>query len=379
MAERKRVLSEVAYRSVISEAKARGSATYAGEQREREGLGLHPLVDPSAYGVIRRSLPRFQQDGDVWVIPNGVPMLETTLLDTTGSMGKNVSIALEVLKTAYQLLTEGSNAVLARYDLQVMHEIFGDVTDKYILKRSQAEMDVEIAKQLTYMDPERQGGDEPEDPQYGLFGDAYLTSAGINKYSLKYYHFTVSDAPGRYELDAKNLLRVFGSTVFEKLAENGQQIDRGHLPELDQILADLRKNAHAFFLQVNDSPGTARFWGKLYGESKLKLPRTELLGHVKAVIIGLTEGTLDLQSVEEFLRNAQVTREDARAMVRAVADIPLGAQKALPNFHKIPLAGSVFANKGDLWPIDKSAIPPVIPPKDEKGAKKPPKKGKMWL
>lgn len=374
--ERKRIVSEKAYRRVIEEAKLMGSATHVGEQREREGLGLHPLVDPSEYGVIRRSLQRFRQDGDVWTLPNGTPMAETTLLDTTGSMGGNVGIALVVLETAYKLLTEGPHAVLARYDVQVMHEIFGDVTDKYILKRSQFEMDVEIAKQLTYMSPERAGGDTPEDPQYGLFGDAYLTSAFINQYGLKYYHFTVSDAPGRYYVDTANLTRVFGPTVFERLAENGQQIDRGHL-QLNQILADLRKNAHTFFFQVNNDSEATRFWGKLYGECMLKLPRTELLGHMKAVVIGLTEGTLDLQSVEEFLRNAQIGRDDARAILRAVADIPVGAQKTLPNFDKIPLAGSVFTNKGDLWPIDKNMVPSKI--EEKKDAKKPPKKGKVWL
>lgn len=373
MAVRKRVLSEIAYRSVVTLAREKGSATHAGEQREREGLGLHPLVDPSGYGVIRRSLPRFQEEGGVWVLPNGVPMLETTLLDTTGSMGDNVSIALDVLKTGYQLLSGGPNAVLGRYDLQVMTAIFGDVTDKYILKRSQAEMDVEIANQLTYMNPERQGGDTPEDPQYGLFGDAYLTQAAINAYGLKYYHFMVSDAPGRNRVDSKQLVRVFGPTVFEKVHENGHQISEKNLPSTKEIVADLLKNTHVFFLQVDRHKETTDFWYDIFGaDHMIVLPRTELLAQVKAVAIGLTEGILDLQSAEDFLRSTQVSREDARSIVRAISDIPIGAQAMLPNFNKIPLAGAQFAKKGDLWPMDESAVPPKKP-------KTKPGKNDTWL
>lgn len=352
----KRVLSDVAYARVADEAIKAGSATHIGEKRQSQGLGLHPLVDPSAYDVIRRSISWLEPEGDHFTLLRGVAMLEETRLDTTGSMGNNVEIAMEVLPATYKLLSSGSSAVLCRYDLQMITSIFGDVCDKYVLCRSQAEMDERIAEQMTYMFPEHKGGDTPEDPQYGLFGGAFLTWTSINQYGLKYYDFTVSDAPGRDYLDAKILVRVFGNSVFEKMTENGYQINPQKLPSTKEVVNSLSQRAHVFFLQVGNSVETAQFWRRIYGsERTVVIPKTELLPYVKAAIIGLTEGVLDIQTTEEFLRNSNLPQTDARQITRAVAGIPIGAQAALPNFGKIPLRGAKFAKKGDMWPIGTSA------------------------
>ncbi|MBI2055955.1 MAG: hypothetical protein HYT37_01075 [Candidatus Sungbacteria bacterium] len=375
----KNTLSYVSYRRVKAEAELAGSATHKGEQRRREGLGLHPLVDPAGYDVIRRSISRMNPEGDYFILPRGVAMLEETRLDTTGSMGHNVEIALEVLPKTYELLASGPKAVLKRYDVQMITSIFGDIGDNYVLCRSQAEMDEKIAEQMTLMIPEHRGGDTPEDPQYGLFGGAYCTSADINKYELKYYDFTVSDAPGRAKLDRGTLVRVFGDSVFEKVLENGYQIDKKILPSTKEVVNDLLKQAHAFFLQVGHDGETNSFWTSMFGNERVViLPQTQLLPHVKAAIIGLTEGVLDLQTTESFLRTAGLNQEDARDIVRSVSNIPIGAQKILPNFDKIPLKDAKFAKKGDLWPIgDETVI--KTPSSKKKGNGTPPKKGKMWL
>lgn len=331
----------------------KGSTSYAGEQRRREGLGLHPLVDPAGYGLVRKSLPRYVDlpDGRL-LLANGLPMLEETLLDTTGSMGRNVELAFRVLPTTYRLLTEGTHPVLGRYDPQLISAIFGDVEDHTILHRSQAESDDKIAEQLTFMVPERAGGDVPEDPDYGLFGAAYLTDAFINRYGLSSYHTTVTDAPGRGRIDPKNLVRVFGETVFDKVRDNGFQITEGDLPTTKEIVAELLKHAHAFVIQVGNARETARFWSDIYGvERVVVVDSTQLLPFVKAAIIGLTEGVLDLQSITAYLESVGCSKTEARDITRAVAGIPIGAQAALPNFAKIPLKGSVFAKKQDLWPI----------------------------
>lgn len=347
-----RTLSAVAYRSVESRTKAAGSTTFAGLQRHREGRGLDPLVDPKGFGLIRRSISRFVEDGDRLVLARGVAMLEETRLDTTGSMGHNVAVAFRRLPKTYELLAEGEDAVLGRYDTQMITSIFGDVCDSYVLCRSQAEMDEKIAEQMTMMVPEGGGGDSDEDPQYGLFGAAYLTKAAINDYGLKYYDFTISDARGRFGLDRDTLIRVFGETVFETVAENGHQINPKKLPDLIEVVRDLKKRAHAFFLQVGNNPSVTSFWTEVFGdECVVVLPNTELLPQVKAAIIGLTEGVLDLQSVEDYLVKHDVSKEDAKTIARSLAKIPIGAQAELPNFDKIPPKGSIFANKGDLWPI----------------------------
>ncbi|OGZ44453.1 MAG: hypothetical protein A3J55_04395 [Candidatus Ryanbacteria bacterium RIFCSPHIGHO2_02_FULL_45_17b] len=386
-----KVLSDAAYTVVARRAGAAGSATHIGEQREREGKGLHPLVDPSGYDVIRRSISRFNPEDDHFVLPCGVAMLEETRLDTTGSMGNNVEIAMRVLPATYKLLAAGANAVLGRYDTQMITSIFGDVCDKYVLCRSQAEMDEKIAEQMTFMVPEGDGGDATEDPQYGFFGGAYLTWSNINPYGLKYYDFTVSDADCRMRLDPETLIRVFGSSVFEKAVENGHQISRKNIPDTKEVVADLQKRAHAFFLQVGASSGITRFWKAVFGEDHvIIIPRTELLPHVKAAVIGLTEGVLDLQMVEEFLLGAQedesfigyttkIDRGDARKIRDAIRGIPIGAQAALSNFSKIPLRGARFAKKGDIWPVGNTEEVKRESGAKEKKAPGGKKKGSMWL
>ncbi|MES2931228.1 MAG: hypothetical protein V4682_00835 [Patescibacteria group bacterium] len=350
------VLSEVAYRGVADTARAAGSATHRGEQRHREGKGLDPLVDPSGFGVIRRSLSWYEPRGDKFELLRGVAMLEETRLDTTGSMGRNVEIAMKVLPTTYELLATGANPVLGRYDTQMITSIFGDVCDHYVLNRSQAELDERIAEQMTLMVPEGGGGDNPEDPQYGIFGGAFLTQTTISAYDLKHYDFTISDAPGRHIIDPDTLIRVFGKDVFDRLVENGHQINKKNIPDLKETVQALLTRAHAFFLQVGGESNANRFWTSVYGPDRvIVIPRTELLPQVKAAIIGLTEGVLDLQSVEDYLQTAGLESADAKSIARSVSKIPVGAQAELPNFDKIPLRGALFENKGDLWPIAANA------------------------
>jgi len=338
-----------------------GSATSAGEQRQKEGKGLHDLVDPSRYGVIRPSRNRYVEvDGGLWQLYHGPKIGIESLLDTTGSMGGNVALAMGCLPSLYGMLSGEKNALLGRYDIDIATSVFGDMSDKYVLQRSQFEMtDEKIHEQMTCMYPEKGGGDADEDPQYGIFAAAYLTNSMIARvYGLKWYHFTISDACGRSYIDANTLKRVFGDDVFKILAEDGQQISQRNLPDTAQVVQDLLKSAHGFFLQVGDNASTTRFWRSLYGKERvILLPETQYLPHIQAAVIGLTEATLDLQSVQEFLCSEGMPKVMARDVSRALSGIPLGAQAALPNFNKIPKRGDLFKNKGDAWPVDASELP----------------------
>lgn len=340
-----------------------GPATARAEQTARETGKLNPLVDPAGYGVIRRSLPRLEKQTDgTWLLTVGTPMPIETRVDTTGSMGGNVDVALRVLPAAYELAAE----VLPGYDLQIATGIFGDVRDRFVLCRPQFEMVAEkIVEQLTLMVPERDGGDAPEDPHYGLFGAAYLTAAHIVRLGLKGYDFTVSDAPARDILDERQLKRIFGDEVFEKVVENGHQLNRRDLPTTQDVVHDLLTRSHAFFLQVESDTYVTSFWTKVFGRDRVVvLPSTELLPQVQAVIIGLTEGTLSLDQVSSFLRKHNVHEGDAQKIIRSVSNIPIGAQAALPNFSKLPKAGDLFREKTDLWPVDSKELKAGKPGKD---------------
>jgi hypothetical protein len=351
-----RRLTREAFTGVEETVKAAGGDTsHAGRQRQKEGKGLDPLVDPAGYELIRRSLPRYvEQPNGSFLLTNGVPMLMETRFDTTGSMGGNVDLAFASLPKSYDLIAGGENPVLGRYDPQILNAIFGDVQDNYVLYRSQAEMDVEIANQLTLMVAEKDGGDTTEDPDYGIFGGAYLTDAFINKYGLKYYDFTVTDAPCRTRIDRANLVRVFGPTVFEKAKQNGYVLNESQLPATQEMIDELKKHTHAFVLCVGS--GAAEHWVRLYGKDRVVIIEdTSVLPYVEAAIIGLTEGVLELQSVEEYLCLVGCSAIKARSITRAVAGTPISAQTILPNFSKIPLKGTLFAKKGDMWPMTEAA------------------------
>lgn len=87
------------------------------------------------------------------------------------------------------------------------------------------------------------------------------------------------------------------------------------------------------------------------------MERIEDLPHTMGTIIGLTEGTFDLQAAVDFLEAANLTKRAAQGIVDSVAHIPIGAQRALPNFNRLPKKGDVLLEKTDLWPVDPKDIP----------------------
>lgn len=325
--------------------------TRMAEQQAHSTGKLEPLVDPSGFGIIRLSLPRVEKietdEGEKYKLLVGCPMPIETRVDTTGSMGGNVDVAMEILPEAF----ESFKKVLESYDIQVATGIFGDVCDRFVLCRPQFEMEAsKIMHQLVMMVPERQGGDEPEDPDIGIFGGAYLCRHYINRIGLKGYDFTVTDAPGRGRIDEKELVRVYGEEVFDKVTENGHQFDRRGSIDLDDVWSALLDRAHAFVLQVENSQSAERFWGEHVGKERLvKLPNTKYLPHVQAVIIGLTEGTLALTEVVDFLKEMNMQQDLAEAVTESVSNIPIGAQSQLPNYEEIPVKGDLFDGKPDVW------------------------------
>lgn len=355
--------------------KGDGPVTKVAERQAIDTRKLHPLVDPAGYGVIRRSLPRLEKmPNGLFRLTVGTPLNIETRSDTTGSMGNNVDVIARVLPYLY----DGCAEMAKRYDLQVATGVFNDVGDLFVLCRPQFEMEPEkIVQQLSLLVPLRGGGDSDEDGHYGLFGAAFLTDAHIVKLGLKGYDFTVTDAPSRDRFDVDTLVRVFGKEVFEKTAENGFPVSKKDLPSTKEVVQNLLQRAHAFVFQVEDHPETTRFWERTHGKERvILLPDSSLLCQTQAAIIGLTEGTLDLGTCEEFLLAHQVPAHHVKDLVRSLAKIPLGAQASLPNFGKIPKKDDLFETKTSLWPIDPADV--QAPEEPEGGGKKKKKPGIDW-
>ena len=336
------VMSKESYSAALREHGITGfkDVTKAAEQRAYETGHLSEIVDP-AINPIRLSKIRVNPHRKKWIITVGCPMDIEVSCDTTGSMGSEVDTEMEILPNLYEAVTK----VLPGYDPQLCLGIFGDVyADEFGLCRPQFEMEaMKIVHYLSEMAPQRNGGDEPEDPQYAMFARAYLTDAYTNRIGLKGYHFIVTDATCHNQLDRTGIEHVFGEQIFDNELK-----DMKRTPTVTETIKELKKKTHQFILVVRSSNAT-RFWCKQCGEkSVIKIDSTRQLPEVISAIIGLTEGTLDVTELKQHLGF-----KDSSALITQLSGIDIGAQArlrhALP--HPVPKIGDIFLKKGDIWPI----------------------------
>ncbi len=329
--------------------RAKTSVTYEAEQHSRNTGKLDPSVDPAVM-VIRRSLPRFEETPDgKFRLTVGCPMDIESTCDTTGSMGSNVQTMIEVLPETYGMISK----VLPGYDPQLALGIFGDKCDRFVMNRPQFEMTAEkIVNYVTKLVPESYGGDGPEDPQYAIFGAAYLTNTYVNRLGLKGYHFCISDAPFHDDLDPNILERIYGKHVWQELVDNGfGEITRRNLPDFDDMFKALHARAHAFFIGIGEIPSK---WTRYYDRAHLiEIESTRYLPQIEAAIIGLTEGTIEPMDVRKWLRDNQVSNYNIDLAMHGLKNIQFAAQRDLEKASglKIPQKGDLFATKQDLQPI----------------------------
>ena len=328
--------------------RASKSVTAKAEQKSRSTGKLDPSVDPAVM-VIRRSLCPFEETPDGrYVLSVGCPMDIESTCDTTGSMGGNVQTMIEVLPETYDTIAK----VLPGYNLQLALGIFGDKCDRFVMNRSQFEMTAEkIVGCISNLVPERNGGDLPEDPQYAVFGAAYLTNTYTNRLGLKGYHFVITDAPMHRDLDPDIIERIYGKNVWQALIDNGHpEITRTSLPDVYDLFKDLHKRAHAFLIEVY---GPISDFDRFYDQAhRVCISDTRCLPAIEAAIIGLTEGTLQPMDIRQFLKNNQVSEYDIRRAMDGLNNVRFGAQRELEqkSGNRIPQKGDIFASKQDLQP-----------------------------
>lgn len=346
--------------AVRSSTVAGQAATARGAETVRNTGKLDPLVDPAEYGVIRESRIRLEHKSNgLFAVTVGAPVPIEYRLDTTGSMGDNVDRALKVLPNLCESVTQ----VLPGRDPHYCASIFADAADQFVLCRGQFEMLADrMVNQLTLMHPEGGGaGNGGEDPQLGFFGAAFLTKAYFQRIGMKSYDFTLTDEPVHENLSISLLERVFGPNVMEKVKENGFEMSPRNLPTVADVVAEMSKRVHAFCIMIGTRDDAKKCWLDLYGRERIIFFRNDIrieyAPQTMAAVIGLTEGTLDLSSVPDFLASFEVEKAEAKKIANAISGIAIGAQKALPNYNKIPKAGDYFAAKTDLWPVDPSDVP----------------------
>lgn len=365
-------------RAATVKTRGKGSATFEGEERVRQGKGLDPLVDPKGlekYGPMRGSGNLLIPEGDVFNLKFGVAMPSQTDCDLTGSMGGNVDVFFRVQPKLQKLLNDPKTGVLRRYQTQMCTGAIQDQVDRFAYERSQFEPDNEVERQMGLLVPERGGGDSTEDYQLSMFAAAYLTDASITKYGLRGYYYMVGDADSRTKFEQGLLERVFGPKVLE-VALDGSRT----MPTMDKVVKKLRSDWHHFYLNVKGSRYNRDFWSEILGKDRVVDIQTNDLAEVQAVISGLTEGVFDLQSAVFFLKEVgRLADYEAKRIVDTCGGIPIGLQTTFANFDKIPMAGAKFASREDIWPIgSKESSPGVKPSKESEPKPAVEKKKKGW-
>lgn len=337
------------------------SVTHRGEQRARRGEGLDALVNPLSHAGSREAVNLLiPQDDGKFLLRDGVAMPVLNLVDTTGSMGGNVEVAFKGLPDSIRMLVQSPRSVLSRYHVQIATGVVQDVGDLFPLEISEFEPDNEIENQMGLLVPEHNGHDETEDYQAALWYAAYRIRTSVVKYGIKGYCFVTGDEKGRGQMD---------SSLAKRIADVQLQSD---IPST-KIGSEIAKTWHPFYLQVGAKSHATGWWQQILGEEHVIMLPSDILclAAVQSAIIGLTEGTLDLQSVADFLvaetAESQICRLDKRAaaeIARRISHIPVGAQQKLPGFDRIPEKGSVFASRDDLWPVGLAAVTATKPPDD---------------
>lgn len=122
------------------------------------------------------------------------------------------------------------------------------------------------------------------------------------------------------------------------------------IPSVTTMVEELKRQTHQFVLVLSDYyySDTVDMWRDLCGKkSVIVIDSTSQLPVIVSAIVGLTEGTLDVTDLKEHLGGG------GAELIAQLSNIEIGAQAklrhALP--HPIPKVGDIFANKGDLWPI----------------------------
>lgn len=318
------------------------NVTRQAEERARNTGRLSEIVDP-AINPMRLSKIRLNPHQKKWIATIGCPMDIEVTCDTTGSMGGEVDTEMAILPDLYDAVAK----VLPGYDPQLCLGIFGDCGDRFVMCRPQFEMEApKIVNYLKEMAPQRGGcGNHGEDPQYAMFGRAYLTDAYTNRIGLKGYHFVVTDEPYHNHLRADEIERIFGEDIFK----NELKGMRGEIPSVEAMVTELKKKTHQFVLVMRNYSydDTVQMWRDLCGEkSVIVIDSTSQLPTVISAIIGLTEGMIDVVDLDEILG------QRANHLIYQLSNINIGAQAKLRHAmpHPVPKAGDIFANKGDVWP-----------------------------
>lgn len=338
--------SSTAFESKVRSMEKRGEEVSSVAKEHYRATKQIPRTVDVLNGRKRVSRNAMERIAEGFLLKNGVSMPIFSALDGTGSFRSFFEETFRQIGLLHGML----GFLKTDYFPQVATGVIQDVVDPYpVLQVGEFEADNRIADQMQMLLPAYGGGDAPEDYDLVLlFLRDQVETDLYDMYGLKPYGFMSLDEVGRGRITPSTAKKHLGITLQSTVntEELGQQI---------------LERWHFFILLLHDNQYTSAWWSQVLDHNHVvRVPRSNLNAATQAALIYVTETEYPTrQDVVELLTspsvggNNPVSKRDAEAIYAALeqANVPFGAQTILPNFHRIPMPGSVFADLRDAWPI----------------------------
>lgn len=274
----------------------------------RSNWCVHETLDP--LGKIRES-----RDSEEHPLSTAIGVM----FDVTGSMGMVPRILQQKLPDLLGLLIRKDYV----NDPQILFGAIGDATcDRIPLQIGQFESDNRMDENLENIFIEGGGGGQRRE-----------------SYELAMYFFARhTDIDCWNKRQHKGYLFIIGDEMSYP-AVNRQQVAEHIMPELEtgiattQIVRELRERYHVFYIL----PKAASYggdetilwhWRELLGEHVLELDDSSAVCETIALAIGMLEGTINLNSGQDDLRDLEIPEETLQVVTRALARVPDGMVKS---------------------------------------------------
>lgn len=253
------------------------------------------------------------------------------MFDVTGSMGDiPVTLQTKLPELLGLLLRKGYVS-----DPQILFGAIGDATcDAIPLQVGQFESDNRMDENLENIFLEGGGGGQrTESYELAMYFIARHTDIDCwNKRGHKGYLFIIGDEMAYPSVKRGEVRHLIG---------DGMQRDVGTA----DIVRELKERYHVFYiLPKSASYGGDRtilgFWRRLLGQNVLELDDPEAVCETIALTIGMTEGTIDLFTGADDLREFGVADRTLQVITTALASIPSGMTKARALGRLLPGLGA---------------------------------------
>ncbi len=277
---------------------------------------------------------KFRESRDSAEHPNATAI--AVMFDVTGSMG-SVPVTLQQKLPQLLGLLLRKNYVS---DPQILFGAIGDATcDEVPLQVGQFESDNRMDENLENIFIEGGGGgQQTESYELGLYFIARHTAIDCwEKHGRKGYLFLIGDEMAYPKVNREEV---------RKLIEDGLEVD---IPVADMV-KELRQRYHVFYLlpKAASYGGDAKilkFWRNLLGQNVLELEDSEAVCETIALAIGMMEGTIDLRTGIDTLRDYHATPEMLQTVSKTLANLPARAATARLSGGALPgLAAKALAN-----------------------------------